>query len=154
MEEEHPTVNNDDNSTDISPITSLLNSSRLPMRRGILRQTTTLRSLPYNATLSYLRQRQMSLTVSQNVSNLISNTDNHSIHSDVNTSSIEQDEFEILLPETEVAENNIFVTSEDENENDSFEVLVDFSHAPSTDLMITNGELMGKFYIFVEINPL
>jgi hypothetical protein len=88
MEEEHSTSSN---------------SHRLQIRRNILRQTTTLRSSPYNSTLSNIRRRQ----ASQTINNLLTNIEHEDIQS-------------------EIIPNNIHVTSDDENENENFEVLVDY----------------------------
>jgi hypothetical protein len=89
------------------------NSQRLQIRRNILRQTSTLRSSPYNSTLSNLRRRQTSLIASQTINNLLTNIENN------DRSSIEQEDIQ--------SDNSLLVTSDDENEN--FHVLVDFSNA-------------------------
>ncbi|CAF0920124.1 unnamed protein product [Rotaria sp. Silwood1] len=144
MEEQHSMINNNNNnSNEIVQITSLSNSRHLQIRRGILRQTTNLRSSPYNATLSNLRRRQTSLIASQTINNLISNIDNNditnnNIQTNVNISSIEQDDIEMFIPENEIVQNNFLVTSDDENDNENFEVLVDFSNTSPIDLTITN----------------
>jgi hypothetical protein len=128
MEEEHSTINN---SNEIVQMTSSSNSHRLQIRRGILRQTTTLRSLPYNSSLSSLRRRQNSLIASQTINNLINNIENN-IQTDVNTSS----------NNTEIIQENFLDTSDNENNHDDFEVLVDFSNTSPIDLTITNGEFI------------
>lgn len=116
MEDEHSTINN---SNEIVQMTSSANSHRLQIRRNILRQTTTLRSLPYNSSLSNLRRRQNSLIASQTINNLITNIEN-------NTSSNDQNE----------NEENFLDISENENNHEDFQVLVDFSNTSP----ITNGE--------------
>jgi hypothetical protein len=133
MEEEHSTINN--NSNDIVQMTSSSNARRLQIRRGILRQTTALRTSPYNSSLSNLRRRQTSLIASQTNSHLITNIENTDIP---NSSSTDQEE-------TEMMHNNFLITSDDENPNDHFEVLVDFSNTSPVDLTITNGEFISKF---------
>ncbi|CAF4116836.1 unnamed protein product [Rotaria sp. Silwood2] len=146
MEEENSMINNNNNnnsnSNEIVQITSLSNSRRLQIRRGILGQATALRSTPYNSTLSNLRRRQhTSLISSQTINNLITNIDNNNsnnIQTNVNTSSIEQDDIEMFLPENEIVQNNFLVTSDDEYDNENFEVLVDFSNASPIDLTIAN----------------
>ncbi|CAF3914708.1 unnamed protein product [Rotaria sordida] len=144
MEEEHSIINHN-SSNDSIQITSLSNSRRLQIRRGILRQATTLRSSPYNSTLSNLRRRHTSLIASQTINNLITtidnnnnNNNNNNSQTNVNTSSIEQDDIEMFLPENEIIQNNFLVTSDDENDNENFEVLVDFSNTSPIDLTITN----------------
>ncbi|CAF2844784.1 unnamed protein product [Rotaria sp. Silwood2] len=159
MEEENSMINNNNNnnsnSNEIVQITSLSNSRRLQIRRGILGQATALRSTPYNSTLSNLRRRQhTSLISSQTINNLITNIDNNNsnnIQTNVNTSSIEQDDIEMFLPENEIVQNNFLVTSDDEYDNENFEVLVDFSNASPIDLTIANGKFILNINIYIRL---
>ncbi|CAF1319483.1 unnamed protein product [Rotaria magnacalcarata] len=138
VQEEHSIMNNNNNSNEIAQITSLSNARRLQIRRGILRQTTSLRASPYNSIFSNLRRRQTSLIASQTISNLISNIDNDSSQTNVNTLPIDQDNIEVFLPEAETIQDNFPITSNDETDNENFEVLVDFSNPSPIDLTITN----------------
>jgi hypothetical protein len=122
MEEEHST-----NPNDIVQMTS--NSRRLQIRRGILRQTTTLRSSPYNSSSSNIRRRQNSLIASQALNNLVT---------DVDLSTNDREEIEMVIPETEFIENNYLVTRDEED----FDVLVDFSNTSSSNLTHTNEEFV------------
>jgi hypothetical protein len=131
MEEEHSTINN---SNDIVQMTSSSNSHHLQIRRTILRETTILRTSPYNSTLSNLRRRQNSLLASQTINNLITNIENNNIiQTDVN-----QDE-------TEIISNDFLLTSDNENNHEDFQVLADFSNTSPIDLTITNGAFLKIF---------
>ena len=146
MEEEQSAINN---SNDMIPLTSSPpNSHRLQMRRGILRQTTTLRSSPYNPSLSSLRRRQNSLIASQTINHLITHIEsnnNSTLQNDVNTLSNEQDP-------SDSNQENFLNTSDEEDNHEDFEVLVDFSDTSPIDLTVSNGEListrLGSLIVF------
>lgn len=141
MEEDHSTINNtNNNANDTVQTNSLSSSRRLQIRRGILRESTSIRSSPYNSALSNLRRRQASVRASETISNLIPVIDNNTIQNDINLLTRDQDDIESFSPDTEIAEDSFSVESDDENDDENFEVLVDFSNSPSINLTSTNGK--------------